>query len=115
MHNYSSHAGRLPPPDNVRMNGLSNIEWDPPYSVWNNESDILHVDPLITHYTVYGIDNYTGNSIHNVNVTDTHYTIRSDPSDGDSCSMYRISASNSGGEGKMSAPVYQPQSKFAFF
>ena len=73
------------------------------------------MNPLITHYTVYGIDNDTGNSIHDVNVTDIHYTIRSDPSDGDSCPVYRISASNLGGEGKMSAPVYLPQSKLAFF
>ena len=111
---WSSHAGRLPPPDNVRING-SILEWDPPYSVRNNESDILQVDPLVTQYTVNVIDNCTGNIIHEVNVTDRHHTIRSDPSDGDSCLVYGITPWNSGGEGRMSVPVYLPQSKLAFF
>ena len=112
-------TGFLPSPENVHVkelfNSLTIIEWNPPYSALNNESDVLHVDPHITQYTVHVIDNYTGSSIHEVNVTDTHYPIRSDPSDGDSCPVYRITAWNAGGEGRMTVPVHLPQSKLSTF
>ena len=112
-------AGHLPSPENFHVkrlfNSLTVIEWNPPYSALNNESDVVHVDPYVTQYTVHVIDNYTGNSIHEVNVTETHYTIRSNASDDSSCPMYRITAWNSGGEGGMSGPVYPPQGKPTFF
>ena len=63
---------RLPSPENVHIKEHFNstiIGWTPPYSAMNN--DIIHVDPHITHYTVYITDNYTGNIIVKENVTDT--------------------------------------------
>ena len=74
----------------------------------------MQVDPRITQYTVYTIDNKTGDTVHVVNVTKTHYTIRSNASDDGSCPMYSITAWNSGGEGGMSGPVYPLQGKPTF-
>ena len=71
----------------------------------NDESDIIHVDPHITQYTVYITDNYTGNIV-TENVTETQYTFNN--SDG-ACQMYHVSAWNAGGESEMSA--YIPHSK----
>ena len=101
-----SHTGFLPSPEDVYINDSVNssnvgpvIEWKPPYSAMNN--DTIHVDPHITHYTVYITDNYTGNIIAKENVTETQYTfiIQQDDS---LCLMYQVSAWNSGGEGEMS-------------
>ena len=104
-------AGRLPSPENVHINGNSStIEWDPPYSSVNNKSDVTHVDPHITHYTVYITDNYTGDVV-KVNVTDTRFTFST--SDDCPCPIYQVSAWNTGGEGKLSEPVQEssPQGK----
>ena len=71
----------------------------------NNESDIIHVDPHITQYTVYITDSYTGNIIAKVNVTETRFTF--DIQNDSLCLMYRVSAWNAGGEGEMSDPVQE--------
>ena len=68
----------------------------------NNESDIIHVDPRITHYTAYITDNYTGNIIVKENVTETQFNIQQDDV---LCPMCQVSAWNAGGEGEMSEPV----------
>ena len=107
-------TGRIPSPENVHINehfNSSTIEWKPPYSTMNNESDI-HVDPHITQYTVYITDSYTGNIIFKENVTETRYTPNIQQNDG-LCPMYRISAWNAGGEGELSKPAQDstPQGK----
>ena len=65
-------------------------------------NDIIHVDPHITHYTVYITDNYSGNSIVKENVTETQFTFNAS---GGICPIYRVSAWNAGGEGELSEPV----------
>ena len=75
-------------------------------------SDIISVDPHITQYTVYISDNYTGNSIVNVNVTETQFTFN--VSENDLCPMYQVSAWNAGGEGELSEPV-QEHSKLPIY
>ena len=98
-------TGRLPSPESVDIKeNSSTIEWKLPYSAMNNESDIIHVDPHITHYTVYITDNYTGNIVVKENVTETHYTpnIQGDGL----CPMYQVSAWNVGGEGNKSDLVW---------
>ena len=93
-------AGRLPSPENVHINGNSStIEWDPPYSSVNNKSDVTHVDPHITHYTVYITDNYTGDVVKE-NVTETQFTFKTSDN---SCPVYQVSA---GDEGELSGPVW---------
>ena len=82
------------------------IEWNPPYSATNNDSDV-HVDPHVIQYTVYCTDNYTGNSIFTVNVTETQFTLNA--SDNDVCPMYHVSAWNADGESNMSVCI--PHSK----
>ena len=80
----------------------------------NNESNIISVDPHITQYTVYITDNYTGNIIVKVNVTETRFTFNNQQ-DNRLCPMYRVSAWNAGGEGELSEPVQDstPQGKQA--
>ena len=75
-------------------------------------NDTVHIDPHITHYTVYITDNYTGNIIVKENVTETQYTPNIQQHDG-LCPMYQVSAWNAGGEGKLSEPVQEssPQGK----
>ena len=73
------------------------------------------MDPHITQYTVYTVDNYTGNYTDKVNVTGTSF--RGNISDDNpSCPIYRVSAWNSGGEGDMSVPLpgYLPRSELTF-
>ena len=104
---FRSQPGPLPSPENVSINEHLNssiIEWKPPYSARNNESDIIHVDPHITQYTVYITDNYTGSIVVKENVTETRFTF-SIQDDG-LCLMYRVSAWNAGGEGELSEPVH---------
>ena len=104
---FRSHPGPLPSPENVSINKHLNssiIEWKPPYSARNNESDIIHVDPHITQYTVYITDNYTGSIVVKENVTETRFTFSIQ--DDDLCLMYRVSAWNAGGEGEPSEPVH---------
>lgn len=108
-----SLTGHLPPPENIRINESNDffyIEWNPPYSTFNTDSAVIHVDPYITHYTLYIIDSYTGNYIDKLNVTVTSFTRNT--TDEQSCPMYYITAWNSGGEGDMSVPVPLPHSKF---
>jgi len=64
---------------------------------------VVHVDPHITQYTVYIFDNYTGNFINKVNVTETSF--RRNISDDHLCPVYHVTAWNSGGEGDMSVPL----------
>ena len=64
----------------------------------------MHVDPHITHYTVYITDNFTGNIVKKrVRETQYAFTIQDD----DLCPMYKVSAWNAGGEGELSAPVQE--------
>ena len=60
---------------------------------------------------MYITDNYTGNSIDRVNVTETQFVFNTQ--DGDLCLMYQVSAWNAGGEGELSEPVQDstPQGK----
>ena len=108
-------TGRLPSPENVHIKeyfNSSTIEWKPPYSARNNDSDSIHVDPHITHYTVYITDNYTGNIIVKENVTQFTPNIQLHVG---LCPMYKVSAWNAGGEGELSEPVWDstPQGKQA--
>ena len=110
-------TGRLPSPENVHIKEHFNssiIQWKPPYSARNNESNITHVDPHITHYTVYITDNYTRNIIAKENVTGTQFTPNIQLHDG-LCPIYNVSAWNAGGEGNRSEPVWDstPQGKQA--
>ena len=95
------------------MINSSTIQWNAPYYTMNRESNFMHVDPHITQYTVYIIDNYTGNCIDKVNITEMSFTLGSNAPDDCLCPLYRATAWNSGGEGKMSAPLsgYLPHSK----
>ena len=80
----------------------------------NNESDIIHVNPHIIHYTVYITNSYTGNIIVKENVAGTQFTPNIQLHDG-LCPMYNVSAWNVGGEGNRSEPVWDstPQGKQA--
>jgi len=73
------------------------------------------VDPHITQYTVYIVDNYTGNYTDKMNVTGTSFR-RNISDDTSLCPMYGVTAWNSGGEGDMSVPLpgYLPRSKLTF-
>ena len=111
----SSFTGCLPYPGNIHINEENHnllIEWNPPYSANNTKSSVMHVDPHITQYTVYIVDNYTGNCTDKVNVTGTSFR-RNISDDNSSCPMYCVTAWNSGGEGDMSVPLpgYLPRSK----
>ena len=80
----------------------------------NNESDVIHVDPHITHYIVYTIDvQYNRQMVRRVDRTETSFTLNDIQND-DLCPMYQVSAWNAGGEGELSDPV-QPHSKLPFF
>ena len=108
-----SLAGPLPPPENVMLssqNSLTQLQWNPPYYTMNNESDVIHVDPHITQYTVYIFDAYNRSMIHSVNTTETSFTHTHDVS---LCPMYKVSAWNAGGQGDLSEPVLDdtPQGK----
>ena len=110
-------TGRLPKPENVHIKehfNSSTIEWNPPYSAMNNESDTIHVYPHITHYTVYITDNYTGDVV-KVNVRETQYTPNIQQHNNSLCPMYQVSAWNAAGEGELSSPVWDstPQGKQA--
>ena len=108
-----SFAGRLPPPENVTLssqNSSTQLQWKPPYYTMNRESDVIHVDPHITNYTVYTIDASNGSMIYCANTTETSFTLTHDIP---LCLMYRVSAWNAGGEGERSEPVQDstPQGK----
>ena len=99
-------TGHLPSPESVQVSELVNsstIQWKSPYSSLN--SDNIHVDPRITQYTVYITDNYTGNSIVNVNITETQFTFNA--SENGLCPMYQVSAWNAGGEGELSETLQE--------
>ena len=100
-------TGRLPSPESVHINESfsSTIKWSPPYSSLNSD---IHVDPHITHYTVYIADNYIGNIIVKGNVTETQFTFNARVDE--LCLMYQVSAWNSGGKGEWSEPVQEPAS-----
>ena len=105
MSNIWPFTGPLPPPEGIHVSESNNslvIEWNPPYSVINTNSSVMHIDPHIIQYTVYIVDNYT-NYVEKVNVTETSFR-RNIPND-NSCPMYRVTAWNSGGEGNMSVPL----------
>ena len=101
---YSS-AGPLPPPENVTISSQNlhiQLQWKPPYFTLNEESDIIHVDPRITQYTVYIFDAYNRRMIHSVN---TAMTSLAPTNTLPLCPMYQVSAWNAGGEGELSEPV----------
>ena len=109
-----SSTGHLPSPESIYINEVANysiIEWKPPYFSLNNQSDVIHVNPHITQYTVYIIDVYTNNIIEEINVTKTQFKF--DTSNLDLCLMYKVSAWNARGEGELSKPVHSriPQGK----
>ena len=92
------------------MNSSAQLQWRHPYYTLNQESDVIHVDPHVTHYTVYTIDVFTGRMFNSVNVTETSFTpTRNVPL----CLVYKVSAWNAGGEGTPSEPVQDsiPQGK----
>ena len=110
-----SSAGPLPPPENVTVssqNSSTQLQWKPPYYTMNQESDIIHVDPHITHYTVYIFDAYNKSMIHSVNTTKTSFTLTHNVP---LCPTYQIAAWNAGGKGELSEPVQDgtPQGKQA--
>ena len=74
----------------------------------NQESDIIHVDPHIIHYTVYIFDAYN----RSVNTTETSFTLTHNVP---LCPTYQVSAWNAGGNGELSEPVQDgtPQGKQA--
>ena len=108
-------AGPLPPPENVTLscqNSSTQLQWKPPYYTMNNESDVIHVDPHITQYTVYIFDAYNTSMNRSVNTTETSFTLTHNVY---LCPMYQVSAWNAGGEGNKSEPVQDstPQGKQA--
>ena len=109
-----SLAGSLPSPENVTIssqNSSTQLQWKPPYYTLNQESAaVIHVDPYITHYTVYIFDASNDSMIDSVNVTETSFTPTHNVP---LCPMYRVSAWNAGGEGELSEPVQEstPQGK----
>ena len=110
---FHSFAGPLPPPENVTIsshNSHTQLQWKPPYSTMNSESDVIHVDPHITQYTVYIFDSSNGSMIHTVNTTKTSFTRTHNIPP---CPMYQVSAWNAGGKGNLSEPVQEntPQGK----
>ena len=107
----NSIAGPLPAPENVTQNSTQ-LQWKPPYYTINLESDVVHVDPHIAHYTVYIFDAYNRSMIHSVDTTKTSFSpANSLPL----CPMYQVSAWNAAGEGNKSDPVWDstPQGKQA--
>ena len=110
-----SSAGPLPPPENVTIssqNPHARLQWKPPYYTLNQESDVIHVDPHITHYTVYIFDAYNRSMNHSVKTTETSFTpMNTLPL----CPTYQIAAWNAGGKGELSEPVQEsiPQGKQA--
>ena len=110
-----SFAGPLPPPENVTItsqNSHARLQWKPSYYTLNQESDVIHVDPHITHYTVYIFNGYNVSMIHSVNTTETSFTLTHNVP---LCTTYQIAAWNAGGEGELSEPVQDstPQGKQA--
>ena len=100
-----SFIGLLPSPKNVTIssqNSSTQLQWKPPYNTLNQESDVIHVDPHITNYTVYTIDAYDSSRNHSVNTTETSFTPTYNIY---LCPMYQVSAWNTGGEGELSEPV----------
>ena len=110
-----SFSGPLPAPESViisSQNSHARLQWKPPYYTMNNESDVIHVDPHITQYTVYIFDAYNIRSmIQSVNTTETSFTPHNVPL----CPTYQIAAWNAGGKGELSEPVQEsiPQGKQA--
>ena len=104
-----SPTGHLPSPESVHIyesinqEGSSTIGWSPPLTSLN--TDIIHVEPHITQYTVYITDNYTGKNIAEQNITGTQFTVEANIRDSGLCPIYQVSAWNSGGEGELSEPV----------
>ena len=100
-------TGPLPTPENVTIssqNSSTQLEWKPSYNMMNQESDVIHVDPHITHYTVYIFDVCNRRMIRSVNTTKTSFTpTQNIPL----CPMYQVSAWNAGGEGELSEPVQE--------
>ena len=111
--------GHLPDPENVTLisqnSSTSELQWKPPYHTINQKSDIIHVEPMITQYTVYTIDAYTSRMIGSMNTTVTSVTLNTISQDDHICPMYQVSAWNVGGEGELSEPLQEstPQGKLA--
>ena len=110
-----SFVGPLPLPENVTIssqNSNARLVWKPPYYTLNHESDVIHVDPHITQYTVYIFDAYNRSMIHSVNTTETSFTPTNTLP---LCPMYQVSAWNAGGKSNKSELVQDetPQGKQA--
>jgi len=121
MHYVFVHfIGRLPPPENVTIRSKNSttihLDWNTPYFTRNslsdavheinNKSDVVHVNPHITQYTVY-ISSSAGRNITR-NVTEAQYIFRDSlTTKNDLCSnfTFSISAWSAGNEGEMSEPV----------
>ena len=105
-----SFAGPLPSPENVTLssqNSSTQLQWKPPYYMMNQESDVIHVDPHITQYTVYITDACTRRMNDSMNVTETSFLFSSKTKNDVLCPMYQVSAWNAGGEGELSDPVQE--------
>ena len=113
IHGHSL-AGPLPPPENVTISSqnssVTQLQWKPPYCTMNRELNVIHVDPKITHYTVYIFDAFSSSPIDSVHVTEPGFT---PPNSVPLCPIYKVSAWNAGGEGELSEPVQDstPQGK----
>ena len=112
---YGPYIGPLSSPENLILStqdSSTQLQWKPPYYTMNQESDVIHVDPHITQYTVYTSDGYNRRMIHSVNTTETSFTPTHNVP---LCPMYQVSAWNAGGEGELSEPVQDgtPQGKQA--
>ena len=84
------------------QNSSTQLQWKPAYYTLNSESDVIHVNPHITQYTVYIFDTSNGSMIRSVNTTKTSFTpTHNIPL----CPMYQVLAWNAGGEGNRSEPV----------
>jgi len=86
---------------------VTQLQWKPPYYTLNQESDIIHVDPHITQYTVYTIDAYTRRMIERENMTETSFTLRNNTGEDGLCPIYQVSSWNAGGEGEMSESLQE--------
>jgi len=100
-----SLTGPLPSPESLKSS--TRLKWKPPYYTLNQESDIIHVNPHITHYTVYTIDAYIRRLNDSVNVTETSLFLRNNAANDGLCPIYQVSAWNAGGEGELSEPVQE--------
>ena len=69
----------------------------------NNKSDVIDVNPEITHYTVYIFYPSAARMNDSVNVTETSFR----HTNYIPCPIYQVSAWNSAGEGELTEPLQE--------